>query len=109
MNGMLPSIMPQPVNPNPEGGAKPRAPVLAWILSVIYIVYSLEVGIALLFFPWLNIWENNYLLYLYPQIRPVIANPFFKGAVLGLGIANILIGIQEIVHFKDAPKGFFSR
>jgi hypothetical protein len=105
---MLPSIIPQPANPTPEVGGKPRARILPF-LNIIYILYSLEVGIALLCFPWLDIWENNYLLYLHPGIRPVIANPFFKGAVLGLGIANILIGIREIVHFKRVTRGFFSR
>ncbi len=102
-------MMPQPANPNPEVGEKPHARILACILSISYILYSLEIGVALLCLPWADIWENNYLLYIYPQIRPIISNSFFKGAVLGLGIANILIGIQEIVHYKNTSKGFFSR
>ncbi len=65
-------------------------------------------GIALLSFPWMGFWDDNTLLYLYPQIRPLVANSYFKGAVLGLGIANIIIGIHEIVHFKSFAKGFFS-
>jgi hypothetical protein len=106
---MLPRIVPQPVNPSPKDGRKPSARVFPRILKVIYILYWGIVGIALVLFPWQSIWENNYLLYLYPQIRPLVANPFFKGAVLGLGIVNILIGIREIVHFKNASRGFFSR
>jgi hypothetical protein len=46
-------------------------------------------------------------LYVYPQLRPLIANSYFKGAVLGFGIANILIGIREIVHFRDISKSFY--
>jgi hypothetical protein len=89
---------------------KPHAPAIAWVLKIFYIVYWFMVGLALLYFPWSNLWENNYLLLnLFPKIRPLIANSFFKGAVLGLGIANILIGIREIVHFKSVSKGFFSR
>jgi hypothetical protein len=99
---MLPRMIPQPANPNPEAGSKPRTRVLYYILNVSYILWSLEVGILLLCLPWMEIWENNYLLYLHPGIRPMIANPFFKGAVLGLGIANILIGIREIAHLKNA-------
>jgi hypothetical protein len=76
---------------------------------VFYILYSLEVGIFLLFLPWTSVWDNNYILYLYPKLRPVITNSFFKGAVLGLGIVNILIGIQEIAQFRRKAKGFFSR
>jgi len=87
----------------------PHSRVLTLISNALFIVYFLIFGVALLFLPWSYNWENNYLLYLYPQIRPVIANPFFKGAVLGLGIADILIGINGIVHFKTTSKGFFSR
>jgi hypothetical protein len=47
------------------------------------------------------------MLFLCPQIRPLFANPFFKGAILGLGITDILIGIHQILHFKDARKKGF--
>ena len=81
--------------------------VTSWILKILYILYSLQVGLFLLCLPWFHFWENNHLLYDYPQLRPLISNPYFKGAVLGLGIANILIGIREIVHFRDMSKSFF--
>jgi len=91
-----------------EKGSYVRS-VMMWIWHILYILYSLEVGVFLLFLPWLGIWENNYLLYLYPKIRPVVANSFFKGAVLGLGIVNILIGLQEIAYFRKNSRGYFSR
>jgi hypothetical protein len=97
---MLPKTIPQLANPFSEDGSKPHARAYAKVLNILYILYSLEVGIALLWLPWLDIWENNGLLYLYPQLLPIISNPFLKGAVLGLGIDNILIGISEVVHFK---------
>jgi hypothetical protein len=62
-----------------------------------------------LFLPWLQIWDNNYLLYRYPGIRPIIANSFLKGAVLGLGIVNLLIGIQEIIDFRRNFRSYFSK
>ena len=74
--------------------------------NALYVISSLYLGIALLILPWISAWEHNYLLYIYPQIQPVVANSFFKGAVLGLGIVNILIGIQEIVRFRKAGKGY---
>lgn len=77
------------------------------ILKIIYILYSIEAGIFLLWLPWTSFWELNILTHLYPQILPVTTNPFFKGAVLGLGIANIMIGIYEVVHFKKFSKGVF--
>jgi len=104
---MLPSII-QPANLNLEDRSRPHVQIAGKILSVLYILFSLEAGIFLLWLPWQNIWENNYIIYLYPQIRPLIASSFFKGAILGLGIDNILMGIHQIAHFKDASKGFFS-
>jgi hypothetical protein len=104
-NGMLPSTFAQTENLYREGGGG-RQPLrfISWALRIIYILYSLEVGIFLLILPWMGFWENNYLLYLFPPLRPVIENSFFKGAVLGLGIANILIGIHEIVHFRKRSR-----
>ncbi len=81
--------------------------VASWISKILYILYSLQVGLFLLCLPWFHFWENNHLLYVYPQLRPLISNSYFKGAVLGLGIANILIAIHEIVHFRNASKSFF--
>jgi hypothetical protein len=103
---MLPRITPQPTNLPTESAIKPRAHIHAKIIHILYILYSLEVGIALLWLPWLSIWDNNLVVYLYPQIGPVVNNPFFKGAVLGLGIDSILIGIYEIAHIKNGSRGF---
>lgn len=105
---MLPRISPQTPIPNSDCGHPSWARVTTRILGIIHILYSLEVGIALLLLPWMGVWEHNMVLYLYPQIGPVVTNPFFKGAVLGLGIDNILIGFHEVLHFKDSPGGFFS-
>jgi hypothetical protein len=82
---------------------------MAWVWHILYIIYSLEVGVFLLFLPWLNIWDNNYLIYKLPALRPVVVNPFLKGAVLGLGIVNILIGIQEVVQFRRRYHLYFPR
>ena len=67
---------------------------LLW--APLYIVYSFVVGTFLLVLPWMNIWDNNYIVYHYPSVRSIVSNSFFKGAVLGLGIVNILIGFEEI-------------
>ncbi len=110
MNGMLPHprITPLPVNTNPEDEAKQYARAIRKALKVFYILVWGMLGVALVSFPWMRFWDDNTLLYLYPQIRPVVDNFYLKGFVLGLGIANILIGIYEVVHFKCVSKGFFS-
>ena len=84
-------------------------PLRSWIWQTLYILYSFEVGIFLVCLPWLNIWENNYLLFRYPNFRGVVANSFVRGAVLGLGIVNVLIAIQEITRLKKSAKEYLSR
>jgi hypothetical protein len=111
LNGMLPRIAARPANLDIKDGSRPHIQLMGKILSVLYIPFSIAVigtGIFLLWLPWQRIWENNHMLFRYPQIRPLIANSFFKGAIFGLGITDILIGIHQIAHFKDAhKKGFF--
>jgi len=96
LHRLTPSL---PLGMNPDRG-RSRAPTFVLVKKIIYILYSIEVGALLLWLPWLRFWENNYLLYQYPQILPVVSNPFFKGFVLGLGIVNILLGIQEIANVR---------
>ncbi len=93
-----------PAETDPKGGSITLARIVGWLwvsLYFIYILASFELGMLLLFMPWMRSWENNYLLYLYPQFRPLVSNAFFKGFVMGLGIANIAIGIHEVVQIKN--------
>jgi hypothetical protein len=93
-----------------ENGGKPRSSSRrVWRWRIVYIVYSLEVGSFLVILPSLPFWDNNYLLYRFPSLRPLVVNPFLKGAVLGLGIVNLLIGLYEIVRFRKGSRSFFSR
>ncbi len=82
---------------------------LAKTWHILYVAYYLEVGFFLIILPWFPVWEDNYLLFLYPGLRPFVTSPFLKGAVLGLGIVNLLIGLHEIVHFRKGPGNYFSR
>ena len=96
----------QLANPASQSKGNRDTRVTFWILKILYILFSLGFGVALLWLPWLSFWENNHLLNLYPPLRPLISNSYFKGAVLGLGIVDILIGIYEIAHFKGDWKGY---
>lgn len=102
-------IPPQPGNLTSPQNAGTSPQSLSRLLRIIYILYSIEAGLFLMWLPWTSFWDTNYLTYLYPRIPAVISNPFFKGAVLGLGIVNILIGIREVVHFRKNAKGPFYR
>ncbi len=69
-------------------------------LFVIYVLYCLEVGIFLLVYPWMRLWDQNFLLQYSSFLRVVLLNDFFRGAVSGLGIANLILGAWEGAHFQ---------
>lgn len=82
-------------------------------LSVIFfIALCLEVGAALVIFPWFNPfgpndWGDNYLL-LYAAhktgmwgLQRAVASGWVRGAVTGLGVINILMACWEIAHFNQ--------
>ena len=91
---------------NPRQSAIPRGK--GWISRILYILFSLEAGTFLIVFPWLNIWEENYFVYLYPTLHPILDNAFLKGAILGLGVVNLFLGVKEIVEVRKSAKGIFS-
>jgi len=69
-------------------------------LFVIYVLYCLEVGIFLLVYPWMRLWDQNFLLQYSSLLRVVLLNDFVRGAVSGLGIANLILGAWEVAHFQ---------
>ena len=75
------------------------------VLYVIYVLYCLEVGIFLLVFPWMRLWDQNLLLQYSSYLRFLFLNDFFRGAVSGLGVANLILGVWEIAHFQ----GYFRK
>jgi hypothetical protein len=64
---------------------------------VLYVLLCLEVGVFLLLVPWSVIWERNYFLQAYPGLSGVVLHPSFRGAVSGLGFANIYLGLGEVL------------
>ena len=74
--------------------------MIAKALFFLYVLYCFEVGVFLLIFPWSSIWDQNSLLSHYPPLKLIILNNFFRGAVSGLGLANLLLGFWEVARFN---------
>ena len=69
------------------------------LLAVAFILFCLEIGLFLVFVPWSALWENNFLLGYLPALRGLMLNNFFRGAVSGLGVVDVLIGLSELAFF----------
>jgi hypothetical protein len=69
--------------------------------AVLYILLCIEIGTFLLILPWSAIWDRNLLLRLYPTLRPVFISAYLRGAVSGLGLINIWLGVSQAWRFKS--------
>lgn len=74
--------------------------MIAKALFFVYVLYCFEVGVFLLIFPWSSLWDQNSLLSYYPELRYLVLNNFFRGAISGLGVANLLLGFWEVGNFS---------
>jgi len=80
--------------------APPRT--FAWhqkLGAMLLILFCLEIGSFLLVFPWLgDVWGHNFFSSLLQ--RGYWQNPYFRGAVSGLGVVNLYICFLEIVRLR---------
>ena len=71
------------------------------IFLVIYVLFCIEVGGFLFFLPWLPLWLNNSLLTHWPSLRHVLEHAFVRGAVSGLGLVDVWVGLSEAIHYRE--------
>ena len=64
---------------------------------LLLVAFFFEVGFVLIVIPWSAFWDRNYFAQVAPPLRMLITNNFFRGAVSGLGVINILVGLAELV------------
>ena len=81
---------------------------------VFFILICFEIGILLLILPWVPSpsWNENYLLVLAadrmhsPWLALAMKSGYARGAVSGLGVLNIMLGVWEIINFKKTARTF---
>ena len=80
---------------------------------VFFILLCLLLGVYLILAPWdalFGPWGENYLLVFLsdktgaPVIQRTVASTWFRGAVTGLGVMNLLIAFWEVAHFRQSVK-----
>jgi len=91
---------PQGLSPE-ESARRNRRRVLA---SLCFAVFSFEVGLFLVVFPWMDNWDLNYFEGVFPSLRDTWDDPYFRGAITGLGLINIYIAILQISSLIRRPR-----
>jgi hypothetical protein len=74
------------------------------LLAVAFILFCFEIGLFLVFVPWSQLWENNVLLGYSIYLRGLLLNNFFRGAVSGLGVVDLVLGFSELGRFWKSLK-----
>jgi hypothetical protein len=86
----------------------------AKLTVLFFIVICFEVGILLVYLPWHPSWNENHLLVYavdrlhWSWVVGTVTSGYFRGAVTGLGLLNIMLGGWEIVNFKKTVRSFQS-
>lgn len=104
------SVSPQPPggltapdsNPHPEPPLIPSpSPKVGWqrrLLRISLALFTFEIGIFLILFPWTESWKVNWFQTLTPALQQLWQQPAFQGAITGLGFVNIYIACLQAVH-----------
>ena len=74
------------------------------LLAVAFILFCFEIGLFLVFVPWSQLWEHNVLLGYSFHLRGILLNNFFRGAVSGLGLVDLVLGLSELGRFWRSLK-----
>jgi hypothetical protein len=68
---------------------------------VVFVLFCLEIGIILTWCPWTKIWTQNSILMSFPTVRSFLMKNFVRGAISGVGLVNLWMGVAEAVRYRE--------
>jgi hypothetical protein len=68
--------------------------------AVLFVTFCLEIGLFLLIFPWTEYWDSNYFSGLIPAFHEYWDNMYVRGALSGIGVANLYIAFSEMLRLR---------
>ena len=71
------------------------------VFLIVYVLFCIELGVALILLPWGPLWSNNNLLAYWPVVNRFLQHGFVRGAISGLGFLDVWLGISEAVRYRD--------
>jgi hypothetical protein len=86
--------------PHPEETTPPRATLAEKAAAVLFCIFCFELGLFLIVYPWLDIWGRNWWFWIRPELGQFLTGESFRGAVTGLGILNVLVGVKETLRLR---------
>ena len=99
------SLNPSSLNEGPLDSGQESVPVgienspRRWhsrLLNICFAIFAFEIGVFLVIFPWMDdAWRINYFHLAIPALNRVWEDAYFRGALTGLGLVNVYVGLWE--------------
>lgn len=70
------------------------------LLTILYIILCFEMGVFLFVLPWVAVWNRNFFVSHYPVIASIAMNYFVRGAISGIGLADIWLAVYEFWRLR---------
>ncbi|MGH9778848.1 MAG: hypothetical protein ACRD5I_10605 [Candidatus Acidiferrales bacterium] len=83
--------------------------MMARLFLLALIVFCLELGLLVVVLPWSPLWERHYLLHRFPELAPWLMNYYLRGAISGLGLVDIGVGLGAAARFERLYEQWFER
>jgi hypothetical protein len=65
-------------------------------LHLCVVVLAFALGLFLFLFPWQQSWDANWVAAQSPRLWQIWTSRYFRGALSGLGLLNLYIGLAEL-------------
>jgi hypothetical protein len=108
VNGELPilnsTLTNMPEGSSPAQQSKPRKRGDVWLQRLklaVEVIFFVELGMLLVVLPWTPLWSDNSLLVSHLSARAFLTHGFVRGALTGLGLINVWIGVWDAVHYRE--------
>ncbi len=73
-----------------------------FLSQLLFVLFCLEVGFVLFLLPWTMLWDTNYFFSITPELSGVWLSTYLRGAVSGIGLVNLWIGLGEAWRLRRA-------
>jgi hypothetical protein len=96
-----------PQRPPEEGNSSTdpgRAVRQSRVWAICFAILAFEIGGFLVVFPWMDAWRLNHFPSFYPPLFEFWDDPYFRGAVSGLGVVDVMIAIWQTARLLKKPK-----
>lgn len=69
---------------------------------ILRVLLRMYIGLAICYAPWSHIfWDQNPLFVQFPTLSVLAANGAVRGIVSGLGLLNLWIALQDVLHHGE--------